>query len=165
MASCVARGFDQNDYSKLHPAGEIGRRLTRVEEIMRIGSYHCIVSEDLTVKQVIRQYIETKGGPGAASVVNKQGKLVGIFTDGDLRRLLGEGEQFLDASIGSVIGREPKVISPLASAREALDLISQLRVDQLVVTNDECEPVGMLDIQDLAEVTRSGLRNNCVDDE
>jgi arabinose-5-phosphate isomerase len=117
---------------------------------MRSGEFHCVVNETLSVKEVIGQYIKTPGRPGAASVVNRIGKLVGVFTDGDLRRQLGNGVDFLDASVGSVIGRKPKTIAASASAREALEAIGKWRVDQLVVVDRKDNPIGMVDIQDLA---------------
>lgn len=154
MASCVIREFDRSHYARLHPAGDIGRRLVKVQEIMRVGEEHCIVEESLTVREVIVQYAKTKGRPGAASVVDTKGKLVGVFTDGDLRRLLSQGVDFLEAPVSAVIGRTPKSVVASASAREALELISNLQVDQLVVVDHKQEPIGMLDIQDLADVMR-----------
>lgn len=154
MASCVVRGFDRSHYAQLHPAGDIGRRLVKVDEIMRAGAEHCVVAESLTVKEVIGQYAKTKGRPGAASVVDASGKLAGVFTDGDLRRLLSQGVDFLEAPVSAVMGRNPKSLPASATAREALDLISKLQVDQLVVVDEKREPVGMLDIQDLADLMR-----------
>jgi arabinose-5-phosphate isomerase len=150
MACCALRGFDRGHFARLHPAGDIGRRLVKVSEIMRSGEMHCVVNENLSVKEVIGHYIKTPGRPGAASVVNRIGKLVGVFTDGDLRRLLGNGVDFLDASVGSVIGRKPKTIAASASAREALEEMGKWRVDQLVVVDRNDNPIGMVDIQDLA---------------
>jgi arabinose-5-phosphate isomerase len=150
MGCCSLRGFERADFAKLHPAGDIGRRLVKIAEIMRTGDFHCVVSDSLPVREVIGKYVKTPGRPGAASIVDRLGKLVGVFTDGDLRRLLGEGSDFLDAPVGSIIGRKPKSIPESASAREALELIGRLQVDQLVVIGANDVPVGMVDIQDLA---------------
>jgi arabinose-5-phosphate isomerase len=87
-------------------------------------------------------------------VIAKTGKLAGIFTDGDLRRLLIRHSDLLDRPVSTVMGKNPKVIPPTASVREALDLITQLQVDQLLVVGDSGGPEGLVDIQDLAGFLR-----------
>ncbi len=154
MASCVVRGFDRTQYGRLHPAGDIGRRLVQVSEVMRVGEYLCIVEETSSVRDVIAAFCRTPRSPGAAAVIAKTGKLAGIFTDGDLRRLLIRDSDLLDKPVSTVMGKNPKVIPPTASVREALDLITQIQVDQLLVVGDSGGPVGLVDIQDLAGFLR-----------
>ena len=136
-------------FAFFHPGGELGRSLMLVSEVMRSGNELCIVPEGMIAKEVLHQITLTKGRPGAASVVDSKGKLVGIFTDGDLRRCLEREPAFLDAPIEKVMGRNPKSISAERLASEAMRVMSEYKIDQLVVIDGCSTPVGMIDIQDL----------------
>ena len=91
----------------------------------------------------------TEGRPGAASVIDAQGKLVGIFTDGDLRRLVQVGEVDFSRAVSSVMGKSPRTVSPDDLAQNAAELMRATQVDQLPVVDAQCRPVGLLDVQDL----------------
>lgn len=145
-----ARGFTAEQFAFNHPAGNLGRALMKVNEVMRTGNNHCVVSENEPVKEVLRKISLTPGRPGAAAVVDGVGKLVGVFTDGNLRRCLEAGSSFLDAPIASVMGRSPKSITQERFAKEALALLVQLKIDQLLVVDSGGKPIGMVDIQDVA---------------
>jgi arabinose-5-phosphate isomerase len=152
MAVASRHGITRQSYAQFHPGGDIGRNLMTVREIMRTGEEHCIVRETLTAREVLRQYISTPGRPGAATVVDDAGVLVGIFTDGDLRRRLYEGIEFLEEQVASVMGRSPKTVRPSQLAREALNLLVTYEIDQVIVVDDHHRPVGLVDIQDLARI-------------
>ena len=144
------RGFTPAQFAFYHPAGELGRSLLLVSQVMRSGEELCVVRESDSAKQVLHTITLTKGRPGAAAIVGSNGKLVGIFTDGDLRRCLDQSENFLAEPISKVMGRSPKSVLPQQLAHEALRLMREHHIDQVLVVDQESKPVGLLDIQDLA---------------
>ncbi len=155
MSVFAQRNYSPEEFAQYHPAGALGASLMPISEIMRTKDQHCIVPEDLSGREVLHQITITKGRPGAASIVNKQGNLVGVFTDGNLRRCLDQGIEFLNKPIKQVMTTSPKTISDAKLAAEALRIMSEHKIDQLVVVNELKQPVGMVDIQDLLDI---GLR-------
>ncbi len=142
-----ARGFDKEQYAFYHPGGELGRRLAKVREVMRSAERNPIVSEETTVLEAIRRI--TAGRAGAVCVAAKDGTLAGIFTDGDLRRLLERDPQGVQKPIGAVMTKSPTTIGPDRLVAEALRILREKKIDELPVVNEKREPVGMLDIQDV----------------
>ena len=116
---------------------------------MRQGDSNCIVSQEQTTKAVLQAMTSTQGRPGAASIIGDNGELLGIFTDGDLRRHLEQGTDFLDKPISEVMTSNPKVITDDVQASTALELLTFHKIDQVIVINGDNQPVGMVDIQDL----------------
>ena len=153
MAVLEERDFGPRDYAQFHPAGSLGRRLMRVDEVMRKGDAVPLVRAGTSVADALIQTSRTKGRPGASIVVDGDGALAGIFTDGDLRRLL-EGGDFsrLELPIDHVMATEPKVLRPTDLAVDAHRLLRENRIDNAPVIDDERRPVGLLDVQDLIEV-------------
>ena len=153
MAVLEERDFGPRDYAQFHPAGSLGRRLMRVDEVMRKGDAVPLVRAGTSVADALIQTSKTKGRPGASIVVDGEGVLAGIFTDGDLRRLL-EGGDFsrLELPIDHVMAAEPKVLRPTDLAVDAHRLLRENRIDNAPVIDDERRPVGLLDVQDLIEV-------------
>lgn len=149
MTVLKMKKLSKEDLAFYHPGGSIGRALMQVKEVMRSGAEHCIVNEDTVTREVIRRITETKGRPGAASIVNQAGKLCGIFTDGDLRRCLAQNKDFLDLPISALMGKSPKVISANKLAQEVLNIMSSYKIDQVIVVDESGSPCGMVDIQDL----------------
>jgi arabinose-5-phosphate isomerase len=144
------RGFSREDYALFHPSGSLGRALMRVDEVMRKGEKLPLALSGASVRDVILTMSRTIGRPGAALVVGDGGELVGIFTDGDLRRLLEQGRlESLDQPIDSCMGRDPKTVAPDALVVDAERLLRQHEVDQIPVLDEERRPVGLLDVQDL----------------
>lgn len=143
------RGFQREDYARFHPAGQLGRRLMRVAEIMRRGDSHTVVPSGTTAKAVVMQMNTTRGRPGAAAIVDAQGVLAGFFTDGDLARHLERDIRFLERPIDDVMNRTPITIGPDTLASEALQILRDRHIDQLVVLDGERRPVGLLDVQDV----------------
>ena len=144
------RGFDREKFALFHPGGDLGRRLLKVSEVMRNGDRHPIVKEDTPVTEAIAAI--TKARAGAVSVVGADGKLTGIFTDGDLRRTMGRNPALLTGRIADVMTRSPKTILPDRLAAEALRLLREKKIDELPVVDASGRPVGMLDVQDLLDV-------------
>lgn len=157
MTLLAARGFTEDEFHRYHPGGDLGRKLLRCRDIMRTGECHCVVLEETPAGEVFHRYSATKGRPGAATIVDDKGVLTGIFTDGDVRRLIDHRRDFFDLPIREVMSRKPKSILESAMAREALDLITQYKIDQVVVVNSQGQAVGLIDIQDLVQVFASVL--------
>lgn len=153
MAVLEEREFGPRDYALFHPAGSLGRRLLRVDEVMRQGDALPIVRSGTSVADALIQTSKTRGRPGAALVVDADGVLAGIFTDGDLRRLL-EGGEFarLEQPIDQFMAAEPKVLFPADLAVDAHRLLRENRIDNAPVIDADRRPVGLVDVQDLIEV-------------
>jgi len=153
MVVMQERRFSREDYALFHPAGSLGRRLMRVREVMRTGDELPLVALGTRVLDVLLKMSRTRGKPGAALVVDAAGKLSGIFTDGDLRRLLENGDTSrLDEPIDEFMGRDPKWVGPEQLVDEAQRLLKEYRVDQIPVLDEERRPVGLLDVQDLLDI-------------
>ncbi|MCL4127382.1 UNVERIFIED_CONTAM: hypothetical protein GTU68_002743 [Idotea baltica] len=147
------RKFSREDYALFHPAGSLGRRLLRVSEVMRKDEELPLVNGSARVDEVLIIMSRTPGRPGAALVVGEDGKLLGIFTDGDVRRLLETGDmQHLHAPVSQFMGSNPKSIHPEALIEEAQRLLQEHHIDQVPVVNDASEPVGLIDVQDLLDI-------------
>ncbi|MDQ7778996.1 MAG: KpsF/GutQ family sugar-phosphate isomerase [Planctomycetota bacterium] len=144
------RGFDKESFAFYHPAGELGRQLLQVRDVMRTGSANPIVAEDAPLLVALDAI--TRARAGAISVVDKHGKLAGIFTDGDLRRHIGCGVDPKTVRTGELMTRSPIAIAPERLATEALRMLRQKKIDELPVVDSEHRPIGMLDVQDLLEV-------------
>ena len=141
--------FSREQFAKYHPAGSLGQGLIPVTDIMRTGKENCIVNQTSSAREVLRSIAETKGRPGAATIIDDKGVLVGVFTDGNLRRCLDNDESFLDKPISEVMGKEPKKLTDSALSADALHIISNYKIDQVIIVNDSGEPIGLIDVQDL----------------
>ncbi len=150
LAICLMqqKNFTQRDFALTHPKGSLGRRLTvRVTDIMAKDDALPLVTESASVTDLILEM--TSKRYGVSAVVNSEGGLCGIFTDGDLRRLVQSGREFLGLSAKSVMTAHPKTVTTSAMAKECLDLLETYRITQLLVCDDEQRPVGMVHIHDL----------------
>lgn len=153
LAMCVlrARGFTRADYAKCHPAGAIGRAmLLKIADIMRTGDRNPVIADTGNVKDAL--LVMTRAKSGSISVVNKSGKLVGIFTDGDFRRRIADDINVLQSPINSVMTRRPITIRQNALAVEALKIFQQRQIDDLIVVDEKNRPVGIIDSQDLPKL-------------
>jgi arabinose-5-phosphate isomerase len=151
-ALCVcllkAKKFREEDFAFYHPGGSLGRRLLlKVEDLMRKGTSNPIVRENRLVKEVL--YAITNARAGAASIVNNKGRLVGIFTDGDLRRHLDMGSNLPQLRIKEVMTKKPITVKKNQLAVEALRILEIKKIDEVPVVDNLHRPVGMLDVQDL----------------
>jgi arabinose-5-phosphate isomerase len=146
------RNFTADDFAIFHPAGQLGRKLLRVREAMtfRRGENLPLAKDTLTVGQVLREVSTIKRRSGAVILIDEAGKVSGIFSDGDLRRLVTEDEaQALRRPVASVMTPNPKRINADALASEAMAIMQKHRIDELPVVDDEDRPVGLIDVQDL----------------
>ena len=151
MAVLQARGFKEQDFARHHPAGAIGRALLlQVCDIMRKDSRNAVAQEILTVKEAL--LVMTRAKSGSVSVVNARGKLIGVFTDGDLRRQMAADEKILTRTLASVMTRNPICLRDDALAMEALKIFNERNIDDLIVVNAKKEPVGLVDSQDLPKL-------------
>ena len=142
------RGFKERDFALFHPGGQLGRRLLlRVRDLMRTGTANPVRRDTARVKEVLLAI--TKARAGCASIVDRRGRLVGIFTDGDLRRHLERTPNLAQARVKDVMTRRPKTIRDDRLAAEALRLLREHKIDELVVVDGARRPVGLLDVQDL----------------
>ena len=149
MAVQHRRGFSPEQFASLHPGGALGRQLLRVRDVMRTGSRNPTVRWDASLRETAAVMTRTEGRPGAASVLDAQGKLIGIFTDGDLRRLVQSGEVDFARPVSAVMGKSPRTVGPDSLATAAAEMLRDTQVDQLPVVHGEGRPVGLLDVQDL----------------
>jgi arabinose-5-phosphate isomerase len=149
MTVLGVRPFDREEYALFHPGGKLGRGLMKVRELMRQTEANPVVREDQPLAAAVAVMTETPGRPGAASVVDAAGKLVGIFTDGDLRRLVEHGETDFARPVSTAMGRNPRTVRPDALVVDAARVLRQARIDQVPVVDAEGRPVGLLDVQDL----------------
>ena len=151
MALLDARGFKKSDFAQRHPSGAIGRALLlRVGDIMRSGSRNPIAHQTMPVRDALLIMGEAKSG--SVSVVNKNGKLAGVFTDGDLRRHLAKDDDVLDLPLAKVMTRRPTTIREDALAADAIRIFNERNIDDLIVVNAKREPIGLVDSHDLPKL-------------
>ncbi len=153
MALLQARGFKQKDFARNHPAGSIGRamQLQKVCDIMRKGDRNAVAHQELSVKEAL--LVMTRARSGSLSIVDARGKLIGVFTDGDLRRHIADvGDPLFSRPLKAVMTRNPISISETALAVEALKMFDERNIDDLIVVNSKKEPVGLVDSQDLPKL-------------
>jgi arabinose-5-phosphate isomerase len=148
VALLEKKGFKEKDFAFFHPGGILGKRLLlKVEDIMRKGNDNPIVRDNIKVKKVLVSI--TKARAGSASVVDAKGKLLGIFTDGDLRRHLETESDLINKPVGEVMTKNPVSIKRERLAAEAFDILRSKKIDEIPVVDDKGRPVGLLDVQDL----------------
>jgi arabinose-5-phosphate isomerase len=146
------RKFTADDFALYHPAGQLGRKLIRVREAMTFkrGDNLPVASERLTVGQVLHEVSRIKRRSGAVILVDEAGRISGIFTDGDLRRLVTDDDgSGLRKPIAEVMKRNPKRIRAEELASEAMGVMRQFRIDELPVVDEDDKPIGLIDVQDL----------------
>jgi arabinose-5-phosphate isomerase len=143
------RAFGSEEYALLHPGGSLGRSVMRVADVMRKGDMNPVIDVSATLSDAVVAMTRTPGRPGAANVVDRTGVLVGIFTDGDLRRLFERGEASGGRKVAEVMGRMPRTVTPDALVMDAARVLRESHVDQVPVVDAAGKPVGLLDVQDL----------------
>jgi arabinose-5-phosphate isomerase len=143
------RDFSREEYALFHPGGKLGRGLMKVSELMRQGEACPLVAESAPLSAAVAVMTETPGRPGATGVHDAAGKLVGIFTDGDLRRLVELGQTDFTRPVAVAMGRHPRTIRPDDLLVDAARVLREARIDQVPVVDGEGHMVGLLDVQDL----------------
>lgn len=150
VALMEKRGFNENDFALLHPGGTLGKRLLlRVEDLMHVGKAFPMVSEKALMKEAIFEI--TSKRLGVTGVCNQQGHLIGVITDGDLRRALEKFSDLLNRTVCEVMTRNPKWIEKDALAAKAVQRMEEYSITSLFVFNNPGDkvPVGIIHLHDL----------------
>jgi arabinose-5-phosphate isomerase len=151
MVLLKARGFEREDYAKLHPSGAIGRALLlRVCDIMRTGARIATVGADACVKDALLAMTEARAG--SAGITDDDNRLLGIFTDGDLRRHIGDHANVLSLPISTLMTANPLTVREDDLAVDVLKIFEDHNIDDLLVVDAENRVVGAVDIQDLPKL-------------
>ncbi len=150
VAVLQARDFRPEHFAVYHPGGSLGRRLLlRMRDVMQVRGANPLVTADKTVQEAL--FVITSSRMGAVSVIDEEGMLVGIITDGDIRRGLeaGGGESILTKPATSVMTRNPVTITGDELAAKAVKIMEAKEINDLPVVDEERRPIGMVNIQDL----------------
>jgi arabinose-5-phosphate isomerase len=148
VVSMIHKGaFKPEDFAFLHPGGTVGKRLrTKIEEVMLTGTYVPIISERSSMKETV---LEMTSKRGITSVVNGDGTVIGVITDGDLRRLLEKTENIFELKPSQVMSRTPRTIKKDELASAAVRKMEKHGITALIVTDDGERPVGIVHLHDL----------------
>lgn len=148
IALLEERHFSSEDFALLHPGGQLGRKLLlRVADIMHTGDQIPVVSEETNMKDVILEM--TSKRLGTTTVVNQKGELIGIFTDGDLRRLVEKTDELFGLKAKQAMTKNPKTIDGEELAAKALNMMESYSITSLIITNGKKEPVGIVHLHDI----------------
>jgi arabinose-5-phosphate isomerase len=148
VALLDARGFGAEDFARSHPGGALGRRLlTHVRDVMRGGARLPVVDDRATLTAALLEM--TRGGMGMTAILDGGRRVVGIFTDGDLRRTLARVTDFGGMRIADVMTRDPSTIGAERLAAEAVEIMETRRISQLLVTDADGVLIGALTMHDL----------------
>lgn len=153
LAVCLLelKGFKEKDFAFYHPGGFLGKRLLlKVEDIMRTGKSNPLVKEDELISKVLLKITQARAG--SATVVDKKGKIIGIFTDGDLRRHLEKDPYLIKRKVKEVMTTSPITVRKDMLAVEAARILREKKIDELPVVDKDKKVVGLLDVQDLLKV-------------
>lgn len=144
------RGFTMEDFASIHPGGNLGKKLlTRIEDLMYTGDHLPIMQEDSLFKDVILEMNRKRFG--AVCIVDDKGKLKGIITEGDLRREIEKGEAILQSKASESMSTKPKVVSAQTLAVDALALLEEFNILQLITVDEDGKPIGMIHLHDLLD--------------
>ncbi|MDH2592530.1 KpsF/GutQ family sugar-phosphate isomerase [Acinetobacter nosocomialis] len=151
VALLEARGFTADDFARSHPAGTLGKRLLlHVKHLMHTGDELPKVSPETPMNQVLYEISNKR--LGLTTIVDEQDHLLGIFTDGDLRRLIDKQQGFdVNLPVSEVMTKKPSTISQEARAVEALQQLNQKKISQFVVVDDQNKVIGVISMHDLIQ--------------
>ncbi len=147
MTVLVEKGFKPEDFANLHPGGKLGKKLMRVEQLMSAGDALPVVQLHTAMRDVI--YEMSRKGLGMTSVVEKDGRLAGIITDGDLRRKMATTPNIQDLTARDVMTANPVAISQSTMAVEALAMMEQRKITSIVVIDADRRVEGVVHLHDL----------------
>jgi arabinose-5-phosphate isomerase len=149
IALSIRKGFRLEDFAALHPGGKLGKKLRRIEDLMRTGDALPRVTNDTPMKDVI--YVMSSGRMGATAVTDGAGHLQGVITDGDLRRLLSAKASILDLTAGECMTPSPKTIDARELATSALNKMETNKITSLYIVDQENILIGAIHLHDLWE--------------
>lgn len=147
MTVLVEKGFKPEDFANLHPGGKLGKRLMRVEQLMASGKALPVVQLHTSMKDVIHEISNKK--LGMTTVVEKDGRLAGIITDGDLRRKMGTTNNFVELTARDLMTANPIAIGQSTMAVEALAMMEQRKITSIVVIDADRRVEGVVHLHDL----------------
>lgn len=145
------RAFSADDFARRHPGGWLGDLLRPVTDVIRFkaGENLPVLADSLTVAEALEQASKVGRRPGALVLIDGSGRISGVFTDGDLRRLILRDTAELKRPISAIMTRSPRTLAASAIVRDAVNLVREARQDEIPVVDEEGRPVGLLDVQDL----------------
>lgn len=151
LAVARRRQFSEQDFAKRHPGGALGGMLRSVTDVLRfrVGDNLVVVPESQAVGDALSEAEQRGRRPGALMIVNHSGALTGIFTDGDLRRLILRDAGELSRPISEVMTHDPRSLPSSALVRDAVRMVRENRQDEIPVVDARGRPIGLLDVQDL----------------
>jgi arabinose-5-phosphate isomerase len=148
VALLDTKGFGEDDFARSHPGGSLGRRLlTHVRDIMHSGNGAPAVSEHAMLSEAVLEI--SRKGLGMTAIVDQAQHVLGIYTDGDLRRTLEKKLDFTTTPVSTVMSRQPRTIGPDQLAAEAVQLMEQYNINQMLVVDANNKLVGALNMHDL----------------
>lgn len=148
VAVLDAKRFTKDDFAKTHPGGQLGRQLlTHVGDIMRKGEEVPYVTQDTLLRDALFEM--TKKGIAMTAIIDENHRAIGVFTDGDLRRLLEKRQDFTSIVISEVMSKNPRTITPEKLATEAMNIMETYRINQLLVSDENDRLIGAIHIHDL----------------
>ena len=148
VALMQARGFTRDEFARSHPGGALGRKLlTHVRDVMRTGEDAARIAGDATTMQAVVEM--SRGRMGMTAVLDGRGRVIGIFTDGDLRRALEKGLDLHAAQVATAMTKDPRTIGPDKLAAEAVEIMERNKVNQLLVVDHDGQLLGALNMHDL----------------
>jgi len=151
LAVARRRSFSHEDFRARHPGGQLGSLLRPVMELVRFkaGENLPIANETDSVRDALDEASKVVRRPGALLVTDSSGKLTGIFTDSDLRRLILNNPDDLGNPMGEAMSRDPRCLGGDAKASDAVAMFREYRADEIPIVDSNCKPMGLLDVQDL----------------
>lgn len=157
LALARRRNFGEDDFQRSHPGGLLGAGLRKITDALRfrVGDGLPVVSVDLDVRAALLAARQAEGGKrraGAIMLVDDAGRLAGILTDADLRRLVLDDDDALARTVADVMTARPKHLTTDDLVRDAVRLVREHRVDEIPVLDDDGKPVGIVDVQDLVSM-------------
>ena len=151
MVILEAQSFSKEDFARFHPGGSLGKSLAvRVDEIMRPTGEFAQLPDTATCQECLQRM--TDPNSGCIALTDAEGKLAGVFTDGDIRRLVLNDSEFLSKAVSTFMTRDPISIPSGSLAVEALRIFETRKIDDLIVVNAEEAPIGVIDGQDLTKM-------------
>ena len=147
MALSSRKGFKEEQFANLHPGGQLGKRLMRVDSLMHSGAAMPATRRDAPMPEVLKEISQKK--LGMTCIVDESGKLAGIVTDGDLRRHLTSGKNLLDLRASDVMTSHPITVTPETLAAEALRVLEERKITSLVVVDGDRQVRGVVHLHDL----------------
>jgi arabinose-5-phosphate isomerase len=147
MTLIQKRGFRAEEFARFHPGGKLGKQLLKVRDLMHSGDRMPLVGEWRPMKEAIYEISGKR--LGMTCVVNRQGELMGIVTDGDIRRLLEKDLEFLTKPVSLCMTCHPKMIDPDALAAQAVRIMETHSITSLLITDQEKKPIGVIHLHDI----------------